>query len=238
MKNKKCTKVGKRGNLCQSQTKNRLIYVIILAICALAYVGYNYRNPLVAHIYSRPFYAALDSLPDQQVKADYYSLLDNHELSLYLILDMDEAALYNKAAKALNINLSAFKELPKEQLWCVLVHEHAHIYGDIAISKEAAARLSLEQAAEIIFDDEYNATLQEARFAQQNNFLEQVHPKIIMAMTSLQVNIETAAAASIFRDLMDSNFKPYQPLKQYFPKIFLQKIAPQYRDKFRLSPKI
>ncbi len=234
-RSKRCPKCGCKTKDCRCNSWKKKVFFLPLAIIVITIAGYGFQQGRLNY-YSKPFYEALNSLPNEQIKADYHDLLDNEKLRISLVTgQMNQAAQYDKQNNILEISLRQFKSDPKEKLWCVLVHEHAHIYKDRQISDAEAQLLTLEQGANLVWDDEYQAYYQETLFAQTHNFLSQTDPDIINSMASLQIDLETAVAASLFRNLMQLQFAPYDPLKPYFPKIFMQKIKPQYRDKFRIG---
>jgi len=185
---------------------------------------------------SEPFYHALDTLPDAKVKADYYDLLNNNQLTLGIITGvMKVPAKYDPKNKTLEISLRSFQTARQEELWCVLVHEHYHIYHDIKISPEKEKTISLEEGTKIVYLDEDGAKLAETSFAQKNNFLKQTNPNVCQLMELFHVDLKTATSLATFEDLMKTDVSFYQKLKPYFPKVFRESIDPKYRDKIKFN---
>jgi len=232
---KRCPKCGQKLKSCRCQERRKKkIALIILSIVILLIIVSCFANSARLHYYSRPFYAILDSLPDEKIKGDYYHLLNTDQLKLGFITgEMAVPAHSNKKTGIMEISLKAFKTMPQEKLWCVLVHEHGHIYGDKNISISESRRMTPKKNAKLIWDDERNAIKAEAYFAQRQNFLEETHPEIVRAMAELKIDLDTAIAVILFQDLMNSPYQPYQQFKPYFPEIFLNEVPAQHRDKFK-----
>jgi len=197
---------------------------------------YIARNKNQMEVAGEPFFRALDTLPEAKVKADYDDLLNNNQLTLGIITgEMSVPAKYDQKNKILEISLSYFQISRHEELWCILVHEHYHMYHEIKISPEKEKTISLEEDAQNTYFDEEGADQAETDIASQNNFLEQTHPVVIEIMKKFQVDLKTATSMATLDYLMKTDFPPYQKLKPYFPKAFLESIDPKYRDKIKFN---
>jgi len=234
--NSKCPKCRQKIKNCRCRTKsNKFFYVslIIIIIWGIIYIAHNQSQVEAA---SEPFYQALDTLPDAKVKADYYDLLNNNQLTLGIITgEMEVPAKYDPKNKTLEISLRYFQMAKQEELWSILVHEHYHIYNDIKISPEKEKTISIEENAKIVYLDENGAKLAETSFAQKNNFLKQTHPNVCQIMEIFHVDLKTATSMATFEDLMKTDISFYQKLKPYFPKVFRESIDPKYRDKIKFN---
>ena len=140
-----------------------------------------------------------------------------------------------KEQNALLINKRNIKTANIEEIWCILVHEHCHIFNDIKVTPAQMKSFSYWDWTKVIYHDEDSADQAETSFAQKNNFLEQTHPDVCQKMKTFRVDLKTATSMATLDYLMKGNFPPYQILKPYFPKAFLESIDPKYRDKIKFN---
>lgn len=233
--NSRCPECGLKNQNCQCQAKqrNKICYISIAIVLLLIAGKLSYNKWRLADA-SQPFFAALNTLPDIKIKANYNQLISTDRLKIELnIGEKSPATQIDKVDKILKINVQQFKTLDVKKLWCILVHEHSHLYNDIKVTPAEEKSFSYLNWARVVFHDEDTANLAETTFASQNNFLDQTSPDVCQYMKNMRVDLKTATSLATLDYLIKTDFPPYQKLKPYFPKVFLESIDPKYRDKFK-----